>query len=120
MMKIDALTSFLSRSAFVLVLLAAAFGIGFSQSSSVKLVENSQMKSNGNGWECNDGYREVGSGCIADKVTQATRPIGRDRAQSGDATDLLKLERENARLRREITALSLRNAVLTAEAADFR
>ena len=120
MIKVDVLTNFLSRPVFVLVLLAAAFGIGFSQSSSVKLADNSLKKTNGNGWECNDGYREVGNGCIADKVTRATRPIGRDRAQSGDATDLLKLERENARLRREIKALSLRNAVLTAEAKDFR
>lgn len=119
-MKINALAKLFSRPAFVLVLLAAAFGIGFAQSGSVKLVENAQMKSNGNGWKCNDGYREVGNGCIVDEVTRATRLIGRDRAQSGEATDLLKLERENARLRREITALSLRNAVLTAEADDYR
>lgn len=120
MMKINALAKLFSRPTFVLVLLAAAFGIGFAQSSSVKLVENAQMKSNGNGWECNDGYREVGNGCIVDKVTRVPRLGGRDQAQSGEATDFLKLEKENARLRREIATLALRNAVLTAEAEDHR
>jgi hypothetical protein len=119
-LKVDTLRSFFSRPAFVLVLLAAAFGIGFAQNGSVTIVENAQMKSNGNGWECNAGYREVGNGCIVDNVTRVTRPGERDRAKSREAADFLKLERENARLRREIAALALRNAVLTAEAGDYR
>ncbi len=72
------------------------------------------MKINGNGWACNQGYKEVGDGCMYDRVTRSPDP-----AEDGrPGRRLRQLVRENAKLKREIDRVSLQNAVLTAEQSD--
>ena len=43
-------------------------GLVYAQGGSVEVPRNAHAKSYGNGWECDNGYREVNGGCATVKV----------------------------------------------------
>ena len=97
------------------VLLTAAFGLGFTQGTPDGTPDNAYAKTNGNGWQCEEGYREVGHACLAD----VTRDHGASNLCRGGASGRVpgtaQLEQEIARLKVQLSALSLQNAVLRSE-----
>lgn len=102
----------------LLILIAASFSLGFTQGAPVGTPDNAFAKSNGNGWQCDRGYREVGHACVADRAEdRASQDVCCD-LKSGPVTDTTQLEQENARLRLQVKALSLKNSVLRSERDD--
>lgn len=103
---------------FFLALLAASFGLGITQGAPSGPQDNAIAKNNGNGWQCEHGYREDGNACVtyatASRAPQETCCAVEPVSVTGDA----ELERENARLRLEVDALSLKNSVLRSERDD--
>ncbi len=55
-------------SLFVLAFLAAALGVVFAQSGSVRVPDNAHATGYGSGWKCDRGYRQVKGACAAVKV----------------------------------------------------
>ena len=55
-------------SLFGFALLAAALGVVFAQSGSVRVPDNAHARGYGGGWECDRGYRQVKGGCAAVKA----------------------------------------------------
>jgi hypothetical protein len=99
-------------------LIVASFGLGFTQGAPVSAPDNAIAKINGNGWQCDRGYFEVGHACVAD--VPGDRVI-RDICCAVELRTVMskaKLEKENARLRHQVEALSLKNSVLRSERDD--
>jgi len=100
------------------VLLAASFGLGFTQGAPDATPDNAYAKANGNGWQCEQGYREVGHACLAD----VTREHGAANLCCGDASGRISATaqhgQEIAQLRQQVNALSIENSVLRSERDD--
>lgn len=109
-----------TRPALFLTFLVVAFAIGYTRGGAVSVPENSHPKSNGNGWACDRGHREVGNACVPDEVASPPGLNGCDGARPGVVTEVRRLELENDRLKRQIAVLSLQNSVLRTEADDDR
>jgi hypothetical protein len=101
-----------------LAFLAAAFGLGVNQGMPAQAPENASAKHNGNGWECRQGYREEGHACVAETSEDELTPGARSEVASGSPAGANGVLQENARLRLQIEALSLRNSVLQSDAED--
>ena len=102
----------------LLILIAASFVLGFTQGAAVGAPDNAFAKSNGNGWQCDQGYREDGPACVADVPgDRAIRDICCS-VKLRTVTGIVQLEQENDRLRLQVEALSLKNSVLISERDD--
>lgn len=100
------------------VLLTASFGLGFTQGAPDTMPDNAIGKTNGNGWQCEQGYREVGHACLADVPRDHAMPDLCCGEASGKVQDAARLEQEIVRLKAQVSALSLQNAVLRSEHDD--
>jgi len=60
------------RCGILLWLLGAVPSLVFARSGSVEVPENAHTKSDGNGWECDKGYREVDETCLVAMFAFAT------------------------------------------------
>ena len=100
------------------MLLAASFGLGFSRGEPDMPPDNAYAKTNGNGWQCDQGYREIGHACLADVPRGHARPDLCCKEASGKVQDSAQLEHEIVRLKAQVSALSLQNAVLRSEHDD--
>jgi hypothetical protein len=102
------------------VLLTVAFGLGFTQGAPDATPDNAYAKTNGNGWQCEQGYRELGHACLADLPRDHRAPNLCCEDASGRISDTAQLEQEIARLKAQVSALSLQNAVLRSQHDDHR
>ena len=107
-----------THALFMAAFLAGAVGLGLLQGMLSGTPTNATAKTNGNGWQCDPGYLEIGAGCAAD---MANMPAGQDRSQQaaaryrGNASSLTK---ELVDLRKRVEYLPLENTVLRAEIED--
>lgn len=62
------------HSLILLAALAAAHDVVFAQRDSVGMPENARAKSDGSGWECDRGYRELNGACAAVKAPANAYP----------------------------------------------
>ncbi len=105
---------------FIGGLLAGAFGLGLFQGTPPPVPVNAAAKINGNGWECDVGYLEVGAGCAAG-VQRPVHPAEPDqKAVARRSGNALSVTEEIDGLRKMIEELSLENAVLRSEMDDDR
>jgi len=108
----------LITSLILFVLLTASFGFGFTQGAPDATPDNAAAKPNGNGWLCEQGYREEGDPCLPDAPHDHTGPNLCCGEASGNVSDTAQLKQEIAQLKAQVTALSLRNAVLKSQHDD--
>ena len=109
-----------TRALVMLALVAGAFGLGLFQGTPPPVPINAAAKANGNGWECDAGYLEVGAGCTAG-LQGPTHPSEPDQeAVARRNGDTLSVAEQNFGLRKMIKKLSLENAVLRSELDDAR
>jgi hypothetical protein len=107
-----------SNTILIGMLLVGAFGLGVSRGMPPEAPGHSMVKANGNGWECDLGYLEVGYDCVADLSAPPDRPgkhLETDMRLGGKPENLA---REIEKLQRIIRELSLRNAVLRSARRD--
>jgi hypothetical protein len=102
------------------VLLAALFGLGFAQGAPDGVPVNAYAEISGNGWQCDQRCREDRDPRLADASRDHTRQTPCCGGTSGKVADTAKLVQEIARLKAQVSALSLQNAVLRSQYDDDR
>ena len=108
------------RALVVGVLVAGAFGLGLFHETPPPVPVNAAAKANGNGWECDAGYLEVGAGCTAG-LLGSTHPSEPDQeAAAPRKGDNRSVAEQNIELKKMIEKLSLENSVLRSELDDDR
>ena len=109
-----------TRALVMGALLVGAFGLGLFHGAPPPVPINAAAKANGNGWECDAGYLEVGAGCTAG-LQGPMHPSEPDQeAVARRRGDTLSVAEQNVGLRKMIKKLSLENAVLRSEVDDAR
>ena len=109
-----------TRALVMGALVAGAFGLGLFQGTPPPVPIHAAAKANGNGWECDAGYLEVGADCTTG-LQGPSHPSEPDREAIARRTGAtLSVAEQNVGLRKMIEELSLENAVLRSELHDGR